>query len=213
MELLEPDQVQRARTRRRHRALLMRKDQCMHCAEPGCLAACPADGAIVQYAERHRGFPAGPLHRLRVLHDRLPVQHPQVQPEGAEGFQMHALRGPRTQGLEPACIKACPTGCLHFGTKADMKELAADPRAAASRAFRLRQCRSLRSARRRRHPRHLCAARCHQSRSLRRPAVRPADSLDRPVLEVAAEMDRQLCDARGAHRDVCPLPALWTEDR
>src|SRR5438445_10189271 len=29
---------------------LMRKDQCMHCAEPGCLEACPSDGAIVQYA-------------------------------------------------------------------------------------------------------------------------------------------------------------------
>jgi formate dehydrogenase iron-sulfur subunit len=28
---------------------LMRKDQCMHCADPGCLAACPADNAIVQY--------------------------------------------------------------------------------------------------------------------------------------------------------------------
>src|SRR5262245_54307653 len=29
---------------------LMRKDQCMHCEEPGCLIACPAPGAIVQYA-------------------------------------------------------------------------------------------------------------------------------------------------------------------
>ena len=29
---------------------LMRKDQCMHCADPGCLRACPAEGAIVQYA-------------------------------------------------------------------------------------------------------------------------------------------------------------------
>ncbi len=28
---------------------LMRKDQCMHCADPGCLRACPAPGAIVQY--------------------------------------------------------------------------------------------------------------------------------------------------------------------
>ena len=28
---------------------LMRKDQCMHCTEPGCLVACPAPGAIVQY--------------------------------------------------------------------------------------------------------------------------------------------------------------------
>jgi Fe-S-cluster-containing dehydrogenase component len=29
---------------------LMRKDQCMHCADPGCLKACPAPGAIVQYS-------------------------------------------------------------------------------------------------------------------------------------------------------------------
>jgi len=29
-----------------------------------------------------------------------------------------------SQGLEPACIKSCPTGCLHFGTKDDMKSLA-----------------------------------------------------------------------------------------
>src|SRR2546430_8783440 len=29
---------------------LIRKDGCMHCADPGCLKACPAPGAIVQYA-------------------------------------------------------------------------------------------------------------------------------------------------------------------
>src|ERR1700737_1806134 len=29
-----------------------------------------------------------------------------------------------SEGLEPACIKSCPTGCLHFGTKDDMKDLA-----------------------------------------------------------------------------------------
>jgi formate dehydrogenase beta subunit len=30
----------------------------------------------------------------------------------------------RTQvGLEPACVKACPTGCLQFGTKDDMLAL------------------------------------------------------------------------------------------
>ena len=28
------------------------------------------------------------------------------------------------QGLEPACIKSCPTGCLKFGTKTDMRALA-----------------------------------------------------------------------------------------
>src|SRR5215469_501332 len=29
---------------------LIRKDGCMHCAEPGCLKACPSPGAIVQYS-------------------------------------------------------------------------------------------------------------------------------------------------------------------
>src|ERR1700755_1334330 len=28
---------------------LIRKDGCMHCADPGCLKACPSPGAIVQY--------------------------------------------------------------------------------------------------------------------------------------------------------------------
>jgi hypothetical protein len=30
-----------------------------------------------------------------------------------------------TVGLEPACVKACPTGCLQFGTKDDMLALGA----------------------------------------------------------------------------------------
>jgi formate dehydrogenase iron-sulfur subunit len=29
---------------------LIRKDGCMHCADPGCLKACPSPGAIIQYA-------------------------------------------------------------------------------------------------------------------------------------------------------------------
>ena len=36
-------------------------------------------------------------------------------------------------GLEPACIKACPTGCLHFGTKDDMVALGNAARRRSSR--------------------------------------------------------------------------------
>ena len=46
---------------------LMRKHQCMHCADPGCLAACPADGAIVQYENGIVDFQQEQLHRLPVL--------------------------------------------------------------------------------------------------------------------------------------------------
>ncbi len=63
--------------------LLMRKDQCMHCEEPGCLVACPADARHRAVCQRHRRLPAGALHRLRILHERLPLQHSEVQPHGA----------------------------------------------------------------------------------------------------------------------------------
>ena len=74
--------------------------------------------------QRHRRLPAGELHRLPVLRVRLSVRHSEVQSGDEEGLQVHAVLRPRRQGLEPACIKACPTGCLHFGTKDDMLQLA-----------------------------------------------------------------------------------------
>ncbi len=30
---------------------------------------------------------------------------------------MYALRRSRQRGREPACVKTCPTGAIHFGTK------------------------------------------------------------------------------------------------
>jgi Fe-S-cluster-containing dehydrogenase component len=42
---------------------LMRKDQCMHCADPGCLRACQRTVRSCN-TQRHRRLPAGELHRL-----------------------------------------------------------------------------------------------------------------------------------------------------
>src|SRR5499427_10294845 len=46
---------------------LMRKNQCMHCAEPGCLAACPADGAISGTRRETAGL--GAVHALVLAHE------------------------------------------------------------------------------------------------------------------------------------------------
>lgn len=104
--------------------LLMRKDQCMHCAEPGCLVACPADGAIVQYANGIVDFQQDQCIGCGYCMTGCPFNIPKFSPTSRKVFKCTLCSDRVNEGLEPACIKACPTGCLHFGTKAEMKELA-----------------------------------------------------------------------------------------
>ena len=57
--------------------------------------ACPAPGAVVQYANGIVDFQQEQLHRLRLLHDRLPVRHPALLEGRQQGLQVHALLRPR----------------------------------------------------------------------------------------------------------------------
>src|SRR3989442_9563505 len=104
--------------------LLMRKDQCMHCEEPGCLEACPADGAIVQYANGIVDFQQDHCIGCGYCVTGCPFNIPKFSPTAKKVFKCTLCADRVSQGLEPACIKACPTGCLHFGTKTEMKDLA-----------------------------------------------------------------------------------------
>src|SRR6266508_3181124 len=103
---------------------LMRKDQCMHCEDPGCLKACPADGAIVQYTNGIVDFQQENCIGCQYCLTGCPFDIPKFNSETKKVFKCTLCSDRVNVGLEPACIKACPTGCLHFGTKADMKELA-----------------------------------------------------------------------------------------
>jgi formate dehydrogenase iron-sulfur subunit len=102
---------------------LMRKDGCMHCADPGCLAACPADGAIVQYENGIVDFQQDNCIGCQYCVTGCPFNIPKFNPQTKKVFKCTLCSDRVSQGLEPACIKACPTGCLHFGTKDDLKEL------------------------------------------------------------------------------------------
>ena len=103
---------------------LMRKDQCMHCADPGCLAACPADSAIVQYQNGIVDFQQDYCIGCEYCVTGCPFNIPKFNPQTKKMFKCTLCNDRVSQGLEPACIKACPTGCLHFGSKEDMTALA-----------------------------------------------------------------------------------------
>jgi formate dehydrogenase iron-sulfur subunit len=104
--------------------LLMRKDQCMHCADPGCLRACPADGAIVQYTNGIVDFNQENCIGCQFCVSGCPFNIPKFNDSTKKVYKCTLCSDRVGAGLEPACIKACPTGCLHFGTKDEMKTLA-----------------------------------------------------------------------------------------
>jgi len=75
----------------------------------------PVAGGHHSVQQRHRRLPGGALHRLRLLRGWLPVRRP-----------AYLEKGRVSVGLEPACIKACPTQALVFGSKEDMIDHAND---------------------------------------------------------------------------------------
>jgi len=103
---------------------LMRKDQCMHCEEPGCLIACPADGAIVQYTNGIVDFNQANCIGCQYCVTGCPFNIPKFNPATKKVYKCTLCSDRVGAGLEPACIKSCPTGCLHFGSKEDMLVLA-----------------------------------------------------------------------------------------
>lgn len=102
---------------------LMRKDQCMHCDEPGCLEACPAPGAIVQYANGVVDVNPDQCIGCGYCETGCPFDVPRFHSTTTKMAKCTLCVDRVSVGLEPACIKACPTGCLHFGTKDDMVAL------------------------------------------------------------------------------------------
>jgi len=72
---------------------LIRKDGCMHCADPGCLKACITG---------------------------CPFNVPRISKKDSKAYKCTLCSDRVSVGVEPACVKTCPTGALVFGSKEDM---------------------------------------------------------------------------------------------
>ncbi|WP_256809948.1 formate dehydrogenase subunit beta [Pseudomonas siliginis] len=105
---------------------LIRKDGCMHCAEPGCLAACPSPGAIIQHANGIVDFDQDHCIGCGYCITGCPFNIPRISQKDHKAYKCTLCSDRVAVGLEPACVKTCPTGAIVFGTKEDMKEHAAE---------------------------------------------------------------------------------------
>jgi formate dehydrogenase iron-sulfur subunit len=102
------------------------KDGCMHCADPGCLRACPSPGALVQYANGVVDFQQEYCIGCGYCQTGCPFNIPRYSVKDQKAYKCTLCSDRVAVGLEPACIKACPTQALSFGSKEDMKDLAAE---------------------------------------------------------------------------------------
>src|SRR5512135_2543922 len=103
---------------------LIRKDGCMHCANPGCLKACPAPGAIVQYSNGIVDFHEEHCIGCGYCITGCPFNIPRLRHADSRVYKCTLCSDRVAVGLEPACIKTCPTQALSFGSKQAMLELA-----------------------------------------------------------------------------------------
>jgi formate dehydrogenase iron-sulfur subunit len=99
---------------------LIRKDGCMHCEDPGCLKACPAPGAIVKYSNGIVDFISENCIGCGSCITGCPFNIPRISKKDSKAYKCSLCSDRVAVGLEPACVKACPTGAILFGTKTDM---------------------------------------------------------------------------------------------
>jgi len=105
---------------------LIRKDGCMHCADPGCLKACPSPGAIIQYENGIVDFHQENCIGCGYCIAGCPFNIPRMDKKENKVYKCTLCSDRVAVGQEPACVKTCPTGAIQFGSKEDMKLLAAE---------------------------------------------------------------------------------------
>jgi len=103
---------------------LIRKDGCMHCEDPGCLKACPAPGAIVQYSNGIVDFVHENCIGCGYCVRGCPFNIPRISrvEDKPKAYKCTLCSDRIAVGQGPACAKACPTHAIVFGTKDEMKK-------------------------------------------------------------------------------------------
>ena len=105
---------------------LMAKFQCMHCVDAGCLTACPAPGAIYRHENGTVDIDEDKCIGCGYCITGCPFDVPKLNPVTSKAYKCNLCSDRTAVGLEPACIKACPTNCLTFGERSDLVQIAND---------------------------------------------------------------------------------------
>jgi formate dehydrogenase beta subunit len=103
---------------------LFRKEACMHCTNAACVTVCPS-GALYYNEE----FKIVGLDREKCIGCQecvaaCPFEIPRYDSKADKVSKCDMCESRISNGLDPACVKACPTGALKFGDKDKMMAVA-----------------------------------------------------------------------------------------
>ena len=115
-------------------------DQCRHCVEPPCQEAAEDDAPGGIIIDSHSGAVLftdilKKTYGLKNIIEACPFNIPRTQ-KGTGYMSKCTMCVDRVQnGLEPACVKTCPTGAMNFGDRDKMVTLANQRLAQAKSKF------------------------------------------------------------------------------
>ena len=100
-------------------------DQCRHCLIPPCLLWAQNTDAIYQDEETGAVVYTSETRNLKAedVIGACPYDVPRSDKSGILG-KCTMCDDRVKQGMQPACVKTCPTGCLNFGDLEEMQEMA-----------------------------------------------------------------------------------------
>jgi len=97
----------------------------MHCIEPACVAACPL-GALHITPEGAIAYDTDVCFGCRYCMVACPFEVPRYEWSAVKPYiqkcDLCTSNGRLPGGKKPACVEACPTGALIFGTRDELLE-------------------------------------------------------------------------------------------
>lgn len=99
---------------------------CLHCTSPGCLAVCPVD-AITKGENGIVLIDRGLCNGCLACLDGCPIGVMQFDDDKGLAEKCDLCTARLDRGLNPACVNACPAGCIYSGDTAEVFNKAGKP--------------------------------------------------------------------------------------